>query len=321
MKVLLTGAFGNIGKNVIDALLDKKHEIICFDLGNRSSRKTAKQYVNKVKIIWGDITDRALVEEAVSQAEVVIHNAAIIPPLSENIPEISQKVNVTGTQNIVEAIQKFGKNPQLIFPSSISVHGNHFPEDKPPRKINDPFKAEDHYAGHKIECEKMIDASKVRSTVFRIGACLGAELKVKVKGNVRQLTEMIFKISAKCRVEYVHPKDVALAMVNAIGNEEVLGKKLFLGGGKSCQEEWKDFCSTAFVCLGIGPIPENLFGSGGYYTEWMDTEESQRILNFQNHTLEDYRREMRHRFKWGRILLTPIRPLLRSYLFSFSPNR
>lgn len=44
MKVLLTGPFGKIGYRVIEALLAKGYEVSCFDLDNKTNRKTAKDF-------------------------------------------------------------------------------------------------------------------------------------------------------------------------------------------------------------------------------------------------------------------------------------
>ena len=320
MKVLLTGCFGNIGTKVIDALLAKGHEVRCFDLDNKINRKVAARYrklASGLEVVWGDITDKEGVATAVEGVDAVIHNAAIIPPMSENNPELSRRINVEGTGNIVEAIEASDSCSQLVFPSSISVHGNHLPGEPPPRRITDPFNAEDSYAGQKIDCEKMIEVGSFDWTIVRIGACMDGDSQMG--GELKEGMEMTFKVDPQCRIEWVHPKDVAAAMVNALGNPEAIGNKFFLGGGESCRDHWRDFCSVAFVSMGLGLLPQEAFGKEGYYTEWMDTEQAQKVLQFQQHTLEDYRYEMNQRFKWVRIGIWPIKSLVKKYLVNFSP--
>ena len=41
MKVLLTGALGNIGLYTVDALLEAGHDVVAFDLESSRTRKTA----------------------------------------------------------------------------------------------------------------------------------------------------------------------------------------------------------------------------------------------------------------------------------------
>lgn len=319
MKVLLTGPFGKIGYRVIEALLAKGYQPVCFDLDTALNRKTAAEFANKITVIWGDITHKQSVAAAVEGVDAVIHNAAIIPPLSDRNPELAEKVNVGGTRNIIEALQQSAKKPLLVFPSSISVHGYNSPDSPWPRRISDPFRAEDPYAGHKIQCETMIEQSGLQWVVLRIGACMEGRNPMDTE-NSDEMMQMTFRIAAKARIEYVHPKDVATAMVNAINNPAATGKKFFLGGGQSCQAYWGDFNSLFLVAMGCKPFPSDVFGAQGYYTDWMDTEDSQRVLQFQQHTLVDYRSELEQKFKWIRPLLFPLRPLILRYLVSKSPN-
>lgn len=319
MKVLLTGPFGKIGYRVIEALLAGGYAPVCFDLDNKANRKTAAEFGDKITVIWGDITNPQSVAAAVSNVDAVIHNAAIIPPMSDINPSLAERVNVGGTQNILAAIAQSAKKPLLIFPSSISIHGNNLPDSPAPKKITDPFHAEDCYAGHKIKCEEMIDRSGLQWVVVRIGACMEGRNPMDTE-NSDEMMQMMFRISARARIEYIHPKDVATAMVNAINNSAAIGKKFFLGGGKSCQTYWGDFNSMFLVAMGCKPFPPNVFGVEGYYTDWMDTEESQRVLRFQHHTLADYRSELGRKFRWLRPLLFPLRPFILRYLASKSPN-
>jgi nucleoside-diphosphate-sugar epimerase len=319
MKVLLTGPFGKIGYRVIEALLAKGYQPVCFDLDNKANRITAAGFGNRITVIRGDITDKQSVVDAIKGVDAVIHNAAIIPPMSDRNPALAEKVNVGGTQNIIEAIQQSAKKPLLVFPSSISVHGNNSPDASTPKKITDPFHAEDCYAGHKIQCEDLIDKSGLNFVIVRIGACMEGRNSMDTE-NSDDMIQMMFRISAMARIEYVHPKDVATAMVNAINNPAAIGKKFFLGGGKSCQAHWGNFNSMFLVAMGCKPFPSQVFGTQGYYTDWMDTEDSQRVLQFQHHTLADYRAELDQKFKWIRPLLFPLRPLILRYLTSKSPN-
>jgi nucleoside-diphosphate-sugar epimerase len=56
MKVLLTGALGNIGLCTLKALLEEGHDVVAFDLESRRARKLASGINGQVHFIWGDIT-------------------------------------------------------------------------------------------------------------------------------------------------------------------------------------------------------------------------------------------------------------------------
>jgi FlaA1/EpsC-like NDP-sugar epimerase len=53
---LITGAFGNIGKAVIEEAYKRHYEIIVFEVENKKTLKAARKYRNKIrKVIFGDI--------------------------------------------------------------------------------------------------------------------------------------------------------------------------------------------------------------------------------------------------------------------------
>lgn len=320
MKVLLTGPFGKIGYRVVEALLSKGHEVTCFDLDSPANRKTAKDFLGRVSVIWGNITDAQTVAQAVEGKEAIIHNAAIIPPGTDRNLKLSEDVNVGGTKNILAAVQQSPLKPLLVFPSSVSIHGNHIPGSPFPLRIDSPLRAEDNYARHKIACEQLIRESGVRFVICRIGASMEGRNSM-ASDDAKELMPMMFAVHAKVRVEYVHPKDVATAFVNALNNPAAEGKTFFLGGGKDCQAYWGEFNSVFLQAIGCGTLPAEAFGNDGYYTDWMDTEESQRVLQFQHHTLKDYYQEMEQKVKWIKPLLKLGKPLIRRYLLSHSPNK
>lgn len=316
MRVLLTGPFGTIGTRVLNELLSRGHNVSCFDLDTKLNRKIAKRYSGRINMIWGDITDAASVNAAVANQEAVIHLAAIIPMLSETNPQLAEKVNVQGTQIVIDAIAAQEKMPLLVFPSSISVHG--FSNNRvPPCRVDEPLQAQDNYAGHKIECEKRLRASSIPWVILRIGACVDA-LNVK-SGDQEAMLRHMFTLDVDTRIEYLHPHDAALAMTNAIDNAEaVAGKTLFLGSGKSSQTSWLEFVNIMPRAMGIGDLPASAFGHEPYYTDWMDTTESQKLLNFQQLGLDGYKQELAHKWRFLRILLWPFRGLVRKFMLKFS---
>jgi len=320
MKVLLTGPFGKIGYRVVEALLAKGHEVTCFDLDTPANRKTAKDFRNRVTVVWGDISNPESVARVVTGQDAVIHNAAIIPPGTDRNLKISEAVNVGGTRHIITAVQQSPLKPLLVFPSSVSVHGNHIPGSPFPLRIDSPLRAEDNYARQKIACEQLIRDGGVRFVICRIGASMEGRNSM-ASNDAKALMPLMFSVHPKVRVEYVHPKDVATAFVNALNNPAAEGKTFFLGGGASCQTHWGEFNSVFLQAIGCGSLPDEAFGTQGYYTDWMDSEESQRVLQFQQHGLQDYYQETAQKVKWIKPLLKLAKPLIRGYLLSHSPNK
>ena len=112
--ILVTGGSGFIGSNVIDKL-KQKFKIINLDINSSKN--------DGVEQIIGDIRDKQLVEQAVEKCDAIIHLAAQVSvPLSVELPQKTLEINVQGTQNIIDAAEKFDIK-RLIMASSAAVYG------------------------------------------------------------------------------------------------------------------------------------------------------------------------------------------------------
>jgi len=69
----------------------------------------------------------------------------------------------------------------------------------------------------------------------------------------------------------------------------VNGKVLNIGGGRKngFQRHGRDLTIELFKKIGIGALDERCFTKKEYFIDWMDTDESQALLSFQNHSYED----------------------------------
>lgn len=78
-----------------------------------------------IEFIEGDIRDKNICYNAVKNKEYVFHLAAQVSvPESQQKPDYCYDVNVTGTQHILDAIQKAGTQATCVFSSSCAVYGN-----------------------------------------------------------------------------------------------------------------------------------------------------------------------------------------------------
>lgn len=311
MQVLLTGPFGTIGIRVLEQLLADGHSVRCFDLDTPANRQWHKQFADRIEMHWGDITSAAAVSRAVNGVDGIIHLAAIIPPVSELNPQLAEKVNVGGTRLIIEAASQQATKPVLVFPSSMSVHGNN-PNREPPLTIDVPLKAEDNYAGHKIACEQLVRQSDIPWVIVRIAACSDPINEKQM--DKQEMLKMVFRVDPQTRIEYLHSKDAAIALSNALQTPEALGQTFFLGSGKTSQLRWLEYMNISFEAMGIGKLPPEFFGNSPYYSDWLDTTEAERVLKFQRYGIEDYTRELKQHFRWQRRFTKPVAPLVRFFL-------
>ena len=62
---------------------------------------------------WGDITSKDDLEQAMQNADAVIHLAGIVPPLSEDNQPLAHSVNTKGTQHIIELMENSPSTKRL----------------------------------------------------------------------------------------------------------------------------------------------------------------------------------------------------------------
>ena len=331
MQVLVTGAFGRLGRGVVDRLLSVGDSVVAFDVRSKRAERVAVKLAKAAKVSatqagtgssdalrirWGDVRDASDIVAALQGCDAVIHCAGILSPASEMNPELAYAVNVTGTKHIIAACEAQHTPPRIVFASSLSVGGARGPDGDILRG-SDPPVASDHYTSHKMDCEMLLHASSVPWVILRIGPSVSAEgMDGSDMGpdNLR----LIFDIDPATKMEYVHPHDVATAMVNATRVPGVANKVLMIGGGPSCRLTFGEFNDRTFEAAGLGRFPRDAFGKTPFYSQWMDTTESQSLLQFQSRSFEDYLQEVRHHGRWRRPFVRLLSPLIRSWMLRHS---
>lgn len=313
MKVLVTGAFGNLGRATVEALLQAGQDVVAFDLPSRGARRAAaamrREYgAGRFRASFGDIRDAASLDTVCAGVDVIVHNAAILPPASEAHPELAQAVNVDGLRALLDAAKRTERQPRIVFPSSVSAYGPRL-DKAPPLRATDPLHPTDVYTHNKAEGEALVRDSGLPWVILRVGVSPDPAAKSASLDVIR----MLFEQHPDNRLEYVHPTGVARAMVAAatLEADAVTGKVLLVGGGHGCRITFFDLVQALFDGLGLGPVPREAFGTDSYYTDWMDTEESERLLQFQGGVWQDYVRDLSAELAAARCAIRPVRPLVR----------
>ncbi|MBS3795047.1 MAG: NAD(P)-dependent oxidoreductase [Candidatus Thorarchaeota archaeon] len=317
MKVLLTGAFGNVGESTLEALCNHGHDVRCFDLPNKKNRKINEKLGNEFDfdIFWGDIRNYSDVSEALEGVEAIIHLAAIIPPQTDRNLQLAREVNVGGTENLVNAALESGKHPRFVYASSIATYG-HCTGDGPPKKANDPQIATDAYTAHKIECESIVKESALPWTIMRFGVVTPLRMSMNID-------PIMFEIPLEQRIEFVHTKDIGLALARGV-TADVEGKILLLGGGQECRMDYREFVTAILDALGVGMLPDEAFltpesEDDYFHTDWMNSQEAQELLDYQTRSFEQFLDDFKNEMGKRRILVRLFRPLVRRYLLHKSP--
>ena len=164
MKVVITGGAGFIGRQLAERLLalgelpdrdGKPHpidELVLFDAVEPAPFKTPDK---RVRAVTGDIADRALVARTIDgKTGSVFHLAAVVSAAAEADFDLGMRVNVEGTQAVLEACRALPQPARLVFTSSIAVFGG----DMPPTLIDTtPLTPQTSYGAQKAIGELLLN--------------------------------------------------------------------------------------------------------------------------------------------------------------------
>lgn len=310
--VLVTGATGNVGKEVLMQLakMTDRYEIRAFDLKTKRSLAFFDKLKDRIKrrILpkYGDITKVQTLEEATRGVDVTLHFASLIPPAAYRNPALTEAINVGGTRNLIDALERNAPNSFLLFSSSVAVYGDRI--TNPEIRVGDPLRPSvgDNYAETKVQMEQLIRESNLDSTIFRLSAIMGA-------GN-HHVSGIMFLMPLATPMEFTTPRDTARAFVNALEHlDELKGKTFNLGGGEQCRVDYDEFLQSNFEIAGLGKLdfPEGAFAEHNYHCGiFVDGDELEQIVHFRRDTLQSLyemtRKAMPCWKRFGAWLLAPI---------------
>lgn len=315
--VLVTGAFGNLGTSVVRRLAREGFRVRAFDLPSAANRRAASRAGEAVEARFGDLTRAGDVESAVSGADAVVHLAGVLPPLSERNPAVARAVNVEGTRRLAGAAERACPDMPFVFASSCSVYGPS-QRERGLAGADSPTEATDTYTETKLAAEEILRRTSLAWVVFRVGAAIEGSAAATDPIVLR----LMFEIDPHNPIELVHREDVALAVARALVVPEAHRRVLPIGGGPTCRLTQRQLLETTLAAVGVSGLPDSAFGRAPYYTCWLDTEEAQRLLDFQQHDFERIRADVAARFARWRPILRLVAPLVRAGLLRLSgPHR
>jgi len=143
MKYLITGGSGFLGINLTRYLLNKGHDVICYDIAEFDYPER-----DRITFVKADIRDRSALGRVMPGVHVVVHAAAALPLYSK---EDIYTTDVIGTRNVVEAAYQASVE-RLIHISSTAVYGI---PDHHPLYEDDPLRGVGPYGEAKIEAERV----------------------------------------------------------------------------------------------------------------------------------------------------------------------
>ncbi|MEL3908748.1 MAG: NAD(P)-dependent oxidoreductase [Treponemataceae bacterium] len=172
-KILITGASGNVGREVLDIFLnDKRFSCKILLREKKANFKLAKKLKDRVEIVWGDLRDFETCKNFLSGGDYLIHSAGIIPPASEASAKLTHETNVGATKNILEVL-KDKNNIKLIYFSTYATYGTRSFKN-PWGRLGDPLLPPlfDEYAKSKLIAERNVISSSLTWVSLRLPGVL-----------------------------------------------------------------------------------------------------------------------------------------------------
>lgn len=157
-RILVTGGAGTIGSNLVDQLVAAgAAEVVVLDNLVRGRRKNlAAAFAaagDRLRLVEGDIYDRALVADLTQGKDLVFHLAALRITQCAEQPRLALESLVDGTFNVIEAAAAAGVK-KVVASSSASVYG--LAEEFPTTERHHPYNNDTFYGASKAFNEGML---------------------------------------------------------------------------------------------------------------------------------------------------------------------
>lgn len=322
--VLITGAFGQVGRRCTEILLSRGHTVIATDLRNETSVAVAdglaaQSWSGHLVMAYADL----LVEQAMRslvvehQPGAIVHLAAMLSPASYRNPSLARKVNVEGTKTLVEAAKELREPPLMVYASSAAVYGSRNPHRHPELiTAETPFDPIDQYGEDKVLAEAVIADSGLPYAMLRLGAVISPDAGETFNADHLALMRAT---PGDNRMHTVDARDVALAFANAVDRADAVnGKVLLIGGDETHLHAHRNLEDDIMEGIGIGrlgpsaSLPGDPADDRGWsFTGFFDTTESQALLDFQHHTWPETVAWVAQAQGRRRILLRLLGPVIR----------
>ena len=267
MRVLVTGAAGFIGSNMVDRLLSAGHSVVGFDNLSTGQMQFLEGAVasRQFTLHQADLLDRKSLAQAMEGAELVVHFAANADVrFGTEHPRKDLDQNTIATWNVLEAMREQDCK-RIVFSSTGSVYGE---PDIFPTPETCPFPIQTSlYGASKVAAEGLIQAYcegfGMQGYIFRFVSILGERYS---HGHVfdfyQQLAEHPEHLhvlgNGHQRKSYLYVRDCIDAILIAIDQAKHKVNIFNLGTDEHC--EVND--SIGWICEHLGLHPKLAYSGG-----------------------------------------------------------
>ncbi|WNG92232.1 NAD(P)-dependent oxidoreductase [Mycobacterium sp. ITM-2016-00318] len=298
-SVLVTGAYGLVGRPVVDRLVADGIKVTATAHRTVKPALPADVDVRRVDLTESDQVS-ALVADVAPSA--IVHLAAYIPPLCYADRARARAVNVDATAALVRAAQAMTKPPRFVHASSMAVYGSRNPHrHRDLLTPETPPLASELYGCHKLLAENIVRASSLEWSILRLAGVITLEPLVDYGDFDSFYFGSIMPEDNRCHS--VDVRDVASAFAAAI-TTPAIREVLMIAGDDSHKVTHRKMALAGADAIGMGPLmfpgrrgdPDS--DTDWFPMDWMDTTRSEEVLSFQRQSYSDSYEEIRARADW-----------------------
>lgn len=303
IKVLITGASGSMGSEVLKAVMknEKFNGLVLLrkkKANEKLASRLASRYGERIEVFFGDLSNLEDCKLVVAKSNYIIHCAAIIPPTSDHNPELAEKANYIGTKNLVTAIEEDAAADEKKFVNigSVAEYGNrHFPAQW--GRVGDPLVSSvyDFYAVTKIRGERSVVESGIK---YWVSLRQSGILYDNVLFN-NMNDGLMFHTNWNTFIEWATARDSGRMIHNLIEKDssgklpsEFWQKVYNIGNGDGARVTGYDTLDRGFQLMGSSAraiFEPHWLATRNFHCFWyLDSDKLNNYLDFRTESFEDF---------------------------------
>ena len=305
-RVFLTGATGVMGTATLTELLARgdQFDITVLARDSKHGHKKLAKCGDKIRVVWGDLTNYDDVLKGVTSADYVLHIGGLVSPRADYKPKSVLEVNVKAAENIVKAIKAQPNSDEIkvAYIGSVAQTGDRR-EPLHWGRTGDPIfpSMYDYYAISKCRAERIFAESGLKHWVSlrQSGILYPAILK--------NMDPIMFHVPIRGVLEWATVEDSGRLMAKLCEDglpEEFWCKFYNIGSGAEYRLTNYDFERYLLKSINC-PAPEKMFDVKWFATHnfhgqfYLDSDKLEEYLHFRANTpVEEYFRQMASTLPW-----------------------